>query len=318
MPKADFQEGSSTVEGFFGYMNERFLIHQRRERAPMDPPWTDDPILQRYSFTNVFREWDRGTLALHYALRQIPGWDDAYFYRGGHPRIPWYTDCIAIARATVIYRLWNLADHATEYGPVLDLEDFIEYIRRRRRASKTVFTSAYLTTSMGQAGIDKAELYIDACRELWNGIDQSTIEFLQRERSLKETWESLQQFLCVGGFVAQELVQDWRHIGGLLWNATDTNSWSHPGPGAHRGLRRLGYPTGREAGVESMVRLWKESVHYLAPDLKRHHPEIYMGGNNWEYPPLDVHVIEFCLCEFDKYERVRLGQGKPRKLFRNG
>jgi hypothetical protein len=26
--------------------------------------------------------------------------------------------------------------------------------------------------------------------------------------------------------------------------------------------------------------------------------------------------IEHCLCEFDKYERVRLGQGKPRAQYK--
>jgi len=28
--------------------------------------------------------------------------------------------------------------------------------------------------------------------------------------------------------------------------------------------------------------------------------------------------VEHTLCEFDKYERARLGEGKPKEIFRNG
>ena len=31
---------------------------------------------------------------------------------------------------------------------------------------------------------------------------------------------------------------------------------------------------------------------------------------------LEMRDIEHCLCEFDKYERVRLGQGKPRAKYK--
>mgnify|MGYP005994584353 CR=1 FL=1 len=32
--------------------------------------------------------------------------------------------------------------------------------------------------------------------------------------------------------------------------------------------------------------------------------------------PLEMRDIEHCLCEFDKYERVRLGQGRPRAKYK--
>ena len=33
-------------------------------------------------------------------------------------------------------------------------------------------------------------------------------------------------------------------------------------------------------------------------------------------PLLTAHDVQFCLCEFDKYERVRLGEGRPRALYK--
>ena len=35
-------------------------------------------------------------------------------------------------------------------------------------------------------------------------------------------------------------------------------------------------------------------------------------------PRLEMREIEHCLCEFDKYERVRLGEGRPRSKYKYG
>ena len=32
--------------------------------------------------------------------------------------------------------------------------------------------------------------------------------------------------------------------------------------------------------------------------------------------PLEMRDIEHCLCEFDKYERTRLGEGRPRAKYK--
>jgi hypothetical protein len=32
-------------------------------------------------------------------------------------------------------------------------------------------------------------------------------------------------------------------------------------------------------------------------------------------PELELHDIQFQLCEYDKYERVRLGQGRPKARY---
>lgn len=51
------------VGGFFAFCREREAIRLRRERG-QPPPWTQDLILQRGRFLNVFREDDRTTRAI--------------------------------------------------------------------------------------------------------------------------------------------------------------------------------------------------------------------------------------------------------------
>ena len=35
-----------------------------------------------------------------------------------------------------------------------------------------------------------------------------------------------------------------------------------------------------------------------------------------DFPAWDMRTVEHTLCEFDKYERVRTGEGRPRQVFR--
>jgi len=51
------------VQAFFDFCREREAIRARRE-AGQPCPWSDDPIFQRGRFLNVFREDDRGTIAV--------------------------------------------------------------------------------------------------------------------------------------------------------------------------------------------------------------------------------------------------------------
>ncbi len=52
------------------FAEERIFIWRRREAGDV-APWTRDPILQRYRFCNVFREFDRQTVAIHTLLNPV-------------------------------------------------------------------------------------------------------------------------------------------------------------------------------------------------------------------------------------------------------
>ena len=58
---------TAIFDTFYQFVVERYLIHKRR-LAGSAPPWTNDPILASYPFTNVFRVFDRVT---QYILRNV-------------------------------------------------------------------------------------------------------------------------------------------------------------------------------------------------------------------------------------------------------
>jgi hypothetical protein len=106
---------------------------------------------------------------------------------------------------------------------------------------------------------------------------------------------------CVGGFMAYEMVTDMRHTL-LLSDAIDILTWANPGPGAHRGLRRLyGKKFNDKDAIEKMRDLL--CIGLNADVLGSH---IYS---------LEMRDIEHSLCEFDKYCRVKFGEGEPRSKY---
>jgi hypothetical protein len=108
--------------------------------------------------------------------------------------------------------------------------------------------------------------------------------------------------------MAYEMVTDMRHTP-LLNDAKDIMTWANMGPGAQRGLRRLGYPaTNQKQGNESMRALLDNWTEKLWAKI----PEPYTAA---DYPLLEMRDIEHSLCETDKYLRTKNGEGFPRGKF---
>ena len=72
------------IKAFLKFAHERHEIYLRRT-AGRPKPWTRDPILQTYSFTNVYRELDRVTIWVREHIRE-PFAD--------HPHL-WFMLCMA-------------------------------------------------------------------------------------------------------------------------------------------------------------------------------------------------------------------------------
>lgn len=61
LPAATLDVSEEHYHEFFRTMFERQMIWKRRFLDQKPRPWTDDPILRDYKFTNVYRELDRNS-----------------------------------------------------------------------------------------------------------------------------------------------------------------------------------------------------------------------------------------------------------------
>ena len=265
-PKTDFNN----------YMIERHSIYERRaEGQPY--PWTKDPILNEYSFCNVYRELDRVTIWIR------ENWREPY---ADHPNLPF-----AMAMARQI----NWPDTLEEIGfpEHWNPERIKAIMQGRLNRKEKVYTGAYMLT--GTLGGTKVEQTIDKILTPLYEMPPRIIN-----NSLEETWKRYLPYPGFSGFMAYEVVTDLRHTKHLE-NAEDIMTWANPGPGAKRGLNRI---HGRE--LEKSI-----PKTQLISEMKE-----LLDLCNMAPLPLEMRDIEHCLCEFDKYERVRLGQGKPRAKYK--
>lgn len=271
---------------FWYWINERHRIYLKK--AEGNPkPWTRDPIFQKYKFVNVFRRLDRTT-----------AWLIENFIDQNDENID--IDVGVLAFNICWFRMFS----RWETGAALGFQ-YVWHKKAKERArdilSKmdTVFTGAYIIHS--DFGRSKLDSILDVIDDLWvicvdGGALETTIE---EDNSLEVVWKGLQQAPHVGPFMAYQMVLDMLYTPTLLANAVDRNTWTCTGPGAMRGLKRLDPEATMRDSLERMRTLQARS---------QQNTEVHV-------PTMDIHDIEFCLCELDKYCRVLYGEGRPRSTY---
>lgn len=280
------------LEQFFGWINERHRIYLKR-RAGDPSPWTEDQILQTYKFTNVFREYDRTTV-----------WMRKNFTNPNHNRPP-----EEIIFNCCMFRMFGTMEFAEEHGWVQDWNPFYAkaLARNRLNSGKKVFTGAYIITNQGSKDPKEVVVVDRFLTPVWEHR-KYLAAVAQESNSLQAMHEALSQFpgWGGGGFMAYEAVTDLNHTP-VLALAKDRFTWANAGPGAKRGLNRI---HGRELHEGSSKRDWNGEMYELLQLSDK-----YLG-NHIPRAEFDMRAVEHSLCEWDKYMRVLLGQGKPRSLFK--
>lgn len=299
----------SLYSPFFDFAKKRHQITLDR-KAGKPWPWTDDPILQRYKFTNVFRELDRTTV---------------WFV--DHVRDP-YRNSPEVLLATVVFRWFNRittgeaifcqnnTDGRTAWETFIesnDCEDLRSAVLSYCGDGPYV-TGAYIIKTPD--GFTKLSGVLKSCE--W--FTRSTPDFQGKpthwldlanqllqtdEVTLEAIWKWLKLHPFLGDFMAYEIVSDLRWTG-LLDKAPDIMTWANPGPGAMRGLnrihdRKLTGKVSKNQANEEMQEILKASTELF----------------NEEYPdwPWEMREVEHTLCEFDKYQRMLLGEGKMKGTY---
>ena len=293
MGKTDIVPGHASLKDFYYWINERHRIWMKRFELKRKKPWSDDPIFQKWKFTNVFRELDRGTIA----LRKMTEW-------AGPFNSPIPADLLLFN--IVWYRLFNWIENASEVRFVEHPDILEERIRKRFVNGHRIFTNAHMT--VGLAGELKHNTMVRTARAIFQDR-QKLVEFC-RYKSLKLIFEKLQDYIGIGRFIAYEMVSDFRWYGSLLYDAEDIMSWVNIGPGCDRGLRRLGFPS----NIDSIKELHHKALEHFDIDTGLH-AHYWIRDTPTEYPPFELREIEHSLCEFDKYQRAKTGVGTPRMKF---
>lgn len=306
------------INDIAAFMKARHDIYLDR-KAGKPGPWTADPVLNGGRFCNIFRELDTVTIWVDKHIRQ-PYAD--------HPHL-WFM--LAIAR----YINWP--------------DTLAELIQTKQWPDNPDFEPSWLTTALEHRAVRGDKVYTgaymiraesDTSKEWYSWtkhryIAEIVLGRLWEDRAyFEETlklaqegvpgWDELQahwwslvgnsRYIGWGPFMAYEVVTDLRHTR-YLRNASDIYTWANAGPGAIRGLNRL---YGRDLAAKPRPEQTNAEMLKLMIELN----DLDEPGFNETFgepcdvnPRFEMRDIEHSLCEFDKIERVRKGEGKMRAKY---
>jgi hypothetical protein len=274
----------------FHWMAERERIRQARE-AGAPGPWTDDPAMRDFYYTNEMREHDTVS---RFIQSTITGW---------------YSDNSALPM------MLGLARHLNRPEPITYLLDVGAWpeeatpqaLRRAARHLEVfeqqggrVWTGAYVVnaTEMGNYP-DRFRGKIDC---VVNGTVGNMLKVGWPMTSIEAFTTSLARARIWGGFMAYEVACDLRWAPGWLDRAPDIYTWANPGPGALKGLRLL-YGLERDPSRPEAI----EMMRTLLAEA-----EVLNWPVTW-VRQLEMRDIEHSLCEFSKYVTIASGGRAKRR-----
>jgi hypothetical protein len=271
------------VTNLLAFVGERDAVRRRRD-AGEPRPWTTDPIIAEWSFCNVRREHDRVT-------RWI-----AANWREPHSDDPDLWFAMAVAR----FVNWPESLAAIGYPTPWDAAAFKRILGERQASGEKVFGDAYNIPNGGKT-TPKIEHVADA---ILTPLRAGRLILRPRHGQKLAAWHGLllgRPYL--GSFYAAQIIADVKQV--QLRDAEDWWTFGASGPGSRRGLNRV---MARSVDAKWDEQNWRAALHRLhetvAQDLDR------MGVGR-----LCAQDLQNCLCEFDKYERARLGEGKPKRRY---
>lgn len=276
---------------FVWFCRERHNIYERRERGE-PPPWTDDPILQRYKINNVFRDLDRGSIWLKDNLV--------------------YEDEIDRLGRVVFFRLWNNWRQIEQLGGIPPVREWDNVEAMMTEKGLKLYNPAYRSLPgrwMARVGgARKFQMGLLEIRrdlpQVWESISREVEHFQRGElddvRALARISRTLTKLRFVGPFISMQVWRDLIMVGALpFWPPR----WAEVGPGASSALVRLGLPGTEVSSIEKVARLLP--VGYTLFTLEE--PE-YRGYRLSQILP----DVEHALCEWNKYRKVKEGTGVGR------
>jgi hypothetical protein len=281
--------------GLLYFIWEREAIRLARENGH-SAPWTKDPVLAKYKFTNIHRSDDRvSQWVIDKLIEPATARGDEHL---------WFTLLIA--------RLINwppTLQTLTNKGVIpcapenFDADMFEHTLERIKNDGKKVYSGAYMLypTKMEPGGNKSkavAKYIIGSAVEnadnisaaLWNADGVMSIERFVAE---------LSKCFGISTFIAGQVAADLTYTG---MDIEDLFTYAPIGPGSSRGLN---YLLGKQPFATWKQKEFNAELSNIFSQIVEH----------LEIVDMTLHDVQNCMCEYSKYCRAVLGEGKPKTTY---
>lgn len=280
--KLDPAVPSKVYDTYWKFAAERQAIFFRRLRGESGP-FTKDPILQKYKFTNAYRASDRVS---QFVIREV-------IYRGSQ-------DPAEVFFRTVLFKLFNKVETwkllEDSLGPIrYDDYDFARYdliLSRALSEGKRIYSAAYIMPTARAFGPDvrKHRTHLRLLEQMM--ADDLPVRVLEGG-SLRRGFELLRSYPMFGDFLAYQFMIDLAYSSVLECSETE---FIVAGPGARDGLKKcFSSPGGLSDSDLIRVVADRQESEFDRLDI---HFESLFGR------PLQLIDIQNLFCEVDKYARL--------------
>lgn len=292
LPRLEPAKVSEVHDSYWRFAAERQRIFFARARGAARP-WTGDPVLSIYKFTNAYRASDRTS---QYLIRQV-------IYRDGLPRSP-----REVFFRIILFKLFNKIETWEMLERSLGAVAFEEYsfaryddiLTRERRRGARIYSAAYVMPT-GRSAFGHSVKHRNHLELLERMMDDDLPDRLTDAGSMREGFKMLRAYPGVGDFLAYQFISDVNYSEIVDFSEME---FVVPGLGARDGLRKC----------------FTDFGGFSEPDLIRltaelQEREFERRGLRFESlwgRPLQLIDCQNLFCEIDKYARVAHPQAEGR------
>jgi hypothetical protein len=286
------------VEQLVAFIEERENIRVRRSKG-YPWPWTHEPILQQYRFTNIHREDDATSKHYQKSVRERYGENEQVF--PGTLLYRWFN---RISTCDSFFNEPNFTNKSI-FELYIQSGDYDILLNRLNQIPTPHVTGAYLIPS--KPGYPKGEgvlqYFHNWCKRPWLDWWQTWLCF---PTTLQEMYDWIGAVPGLGTFMTAQIVADLKYLP-TFQKASDWWTFAAPGPGSKKGLN---FVLGLDMKSHWNQALWLEELCALNDKVT---PMLADAG----IEKLHNQDLQNCLCEFSKFTKVARGLGRPRQVFRH-
>lgn len=248
-------------------------------------PWTTDPILNAFKFTNAYRASDRVS---QYLIREV-------IYNDALP-----SDPKEVLFRILLFKLFNKIEtweKLTKHFGTITLQDYRfkaydNVLHNSIKNGERIYSAAYIMPS-GQSFFGFPRKHSNHLKLIELIIQKETHLHLMNAKKMHHAFDMLKAFPGLGDFLAYQLLIDINYSPILNFSESD---FVVPGPGARGGISKCFSDT---AGLS-----YSEIIKAVTEIQDKEFSRLGLNFKNLFGRPLQLIDCQNLFCEVDKYARV--------------